>query len=193
MGQVKTALLIAIGLLASLNVSAQAELDLSDIQLPPGFSIEIWSDAVPNARSLALGANGTVFVATRRDGRVYALLPNADAAPTVITIADDLVMPNGVAFHEGDLYVAENHRIIRYPDIESSLLEVPEAEVIIDTLSTERHHGWRYIDFGPDGKLVPAGVLTGLIAWSLGALSALAIPGVGLLSAVAVWLVMPVE
>ena len=153
MGYAKTALLIAIGLLASLNVSAQAELDLSDIQLPPGFSIEIWTDEVPNARSLALGENGTVFVATRRDGRVYALLPNGNTSPTVITLAKGLVMPNGVAFHDGDLYVAENHRITRYPDIEDSLPQVPKAEVVIDTLPTERHHGWRYIDFGPDGKL----------------------------------------
>jgi glucose/arabinose dehydrogenase len=152
-GYAKTALLIVIGLFASLNVSAQAELDLSAIQLPPGFSIEIWSDEVPNARSLALGENGTVFVATRRDGRVYALLPNENTSPTIITLAKGLVMPNGVAFHDGDLYVAENHRITRYPDIEASLPQVPKAEVVIDTLSTERHHGWRYIDFGPNGKL----------------------------------------
>jgi len=152
-GCVRTALLIFIGLAISLDVSARAELDLSDIQLPPGFSIEIWSDEVPNARSLALGDKGTVFAATRRDGRVYALIPHAGASPSVITLAENLVMPNGVAFHEGDLYVVENHRITRYPDIEASLPDVPAAEVVIDTLPTERHHGWRYIDFGPDGKL----------------------------------------
>lgn len=149
----KTATVFIFGLMFSLRVSAQAELDLSAIQLPDGFSIEIWSDEVPNARSLALGNNGTVFVATRRDGRVYAVISGDGAKPTVITLAENLTMPNGVAFHEGALYVAENHRITRYPDIEASLPEVPEAEVVIDTLSTERHHGWRYIDFGPDGKL----------------------------------------
>jgi glucose/arabinose dehydrogenase len=140
-------------MLISLNVSAQAELDLSALRLPPGFSIEIWSDEVPNARSLALGDNGTVFVATRRDGRVFALIPRDDARPTVITLAENLTMPNGVAFHAGDLYVAENHRILRFPGIEASLPDVPEAEIVIDTLSTERHHGWHYIDFGPDSKL----------------------------------------
>lgn len=153
MGYAKTTLLMFIGLVIGLNVSARAELALSDIRLPPGFSIEIWSDEVPNARSLALGENGTVFVATRRDGRVYALIPRPDASPSVITLAENLIMPNGVAFQGGDLYVAENHRITRYPDIEASLPQVPEAEVVIDTLPTERHHGWRYIDFGPDGKL----------------------------------------
>ena len=153
MGYAKTALLVIVCLIISLRVAAQAELDLSAIQLPPGFAIEIWSDEVPNARSLALGDAGTVFAATRRDGRVYALIPQDDRRPTVVTLAENLTMPNGVAFHDGDLYVAENHRILRFAGIESSLPEVPEAEVVIDTLSTERHHGWRYIDFGPDGML----------------------------------------
>lgn len=145
--------LITSMLFVSLGALAQADLDLADISLPPGFSIEIWTDKVPNARSMALGSNGTVFVATRRDGRVYAVVPSIDAVPTVVTLAEGLKMPNGVAFHEGDLYVAENHRITRFTDIENRLQNVPEPEVIIDTLSTETHHGWRYIDFGPDGKL----------------------------------------
>lgn len=146
-------MLIAAGLTISPVACAQSELDLSEINLPPGFSIEIWSDEVPNARSLALGANGTVFASTRRDGRVYALMPRDNASPTVITLAENLNMPNGVAFHDGDLYVAENSRIFRYPGIEASLPEVPKPEIVIDTLPSERHHGWRYIDFGPDGKL----------------------------------------
>jgi len=152
--QLKIAGLIVVGMIVGCGEgSAQAELDLTAIEMPPGFSIELWSDGVPNARSLALGDNGTVFVATRRDGRVYALLPVENAQPAVVTLAENLVMPNGIAFHAGDLYVAENHRITRYDDIEASLPDVPEANVVIDTLSTERHHGWRYIDFGPDGKL----------------------------------------
>ena len=132
---------------------AQSDLDLADISLPPGFSIEIWTDEVPNARSLALGDDGTVFVATRRDGRVYAVIPDSQSAPSVITLAEGLKMPNGVAFHDGDLYVAENHRITRFVDIGSHLEDPPEPEVVIDTLSSATHHGWRYIDFGPDGKL----------------------------------------
>ncbi len=153
MSNFKILALIIAGFAIGPAACAQSGLDLDEIRLPAGFSIDIWSDRVPNARSLALGANGTVFVATRRDGRVYALMPRGDSRPTVITIADNLTMPNGVAFYDGDLYVAENHRITRYPGIEDSLPEVPEPELVIDTLPTERHHGWRYIDFGPDGKL----------------------------------------
>ncbi|MDX1405209.1 MAG: sorbosone dehydrogenase family protein [Woeseiaceae bacterium] len=146
-------LLSVLATILSPAACAQSELDLSEIRLPPGFTIEVWSDEVPNARSLALGANGTVFVATRRDGRVYALLPQGSGKPAVVTLANNLTMPNGVAFHDGALYVAENHRITRYPGIEQSLPEVPEPELVTDKLTTDRHHGWRYIDFGPDGKL----------------------------------------
>jgi len=134
-------------------VSAQDGPDLSDISLPPGFQIEIWTEDVPNARSMALGDNGTVFVGTRRDGRVYAVTTADEGNHIVTTLAEGLTMPNGVAFHGGTLFVAENHRIIRFDDIESNLNSVPEPEVVIDTLLPERHHGWRYIDFGPDGKL----------------------------------------
>ena len=140
-------------LLVSLDLFAQNDLDLNDISLPPGFSIEIWTDEVPNARSIALGEDGVVFVATRRDGRVYAVVPSSSSAPTVVTLAEGLKMPNGVAIHDGDLYVAENHRILRFNDIASHLEDTPDPDVVIDTLSTETHHGWRYIDFGPDGKL----------------------------------------
>jgi glucose/arabinose dehydrogenase len=140
-------------LLFSSGALAQSTVVLTDIRLPPGFSIEVWSDAVPNARSMALGDNGTVFVATRRDGRIYALSPRGNSATAVITLAKNLKMPNGIAFHDGDLYVAENHRITRYLDIENNLDAVPEADVVVDDLPTESHHGWRYIDFGPDGKL----------------------------------------
>ena len=141
------------GLLFSFNALAQTATNLSDISLPPGFVIELWSDAVPNARSMVLGDNGIVFVATRRDGRVYAVVPAEDGPHAVITLAEGLVMPNGIAFRDGDLYVAENQRIIRFDEIEANLENIPEPQVVIDTLLAERHHGWRYIDFGPDGML----------------------------------------
>lgn len=135
------------------QTSAQTVPGLSDISLPEGFSIEVWADDIPNARSLALGESGTVFVSTRRDGRVFAVVQSDDEAPVVTTIAEGLRMPNGIAFKDGALFVAENHRIIRFDNIETNLDSVPDPVVVIDTLPAERHHGWRYIDFGPDNKL----------------------------------------
>ena len=138
---------------------ACASPSLSDIVLPPGFEIELYTDQVPNARSMAMGTNGTLFVGTRKKkGTVYAITTDASDKKTVHTVAEGLNVPNGVAFHDGDLYVAEINRILRYTDIEQSLAGPPEPEVIDDSFPSESHHGWKYIAFGPDSKLyVPIG------------------------------------
>ncbi|MGA8180188.1 MAG: sorbosone dehydrogenase family protein [Desulfobacterales bacterium] len=133
---------------------------LGDIALPPGFSINIYADHVEDARSLALGDNGTLFVGTRSAGKVYAVLDrNHDArAEDVITIAAGLDMPNGVAFRKGSLYVAEVSRILRYDGIESRLKNPPGPIVVIDSFPKDHHHGWKFIRFGPDDRLyVPVG------------------------------------
>jgi len=124
---------------------------IDNIELPAGFKIEEYA-SVPNARSLALGDNGTVFVSTRRARNVYAVVADGEGTQT-IELLDGLNSPNGIAFHEGDLYVAEIDRVTRYADIESRLHDVPDAEVLAIELPSEKHHGWRYIGFGPDDKL----------------------------------------
>ena len=133
---------------------------LEMIELPPGFTIEIYAEDVPGARSLALGERGTVFVGSMRPGTVYALPDrNGDGkADEVVTIASGLEMPNGVAFRDGALYVAEISRVLRFDRVEARLADPPEPVVIRDGLPTERLHGWRFIGFGPDGWLyVPVG------------------------------------
>lgn len=142
-----------VGMLLTMSSYAQSPARLDDIVLPDGFHIEVFSDDVPNARSMALGDNGTVFVSTRRDGRVYALVPQEGEQPRVITIAQKLKAPNGIAFHDGDLYVAQISQITRYAGIEATLDDIPEPKIVYDALPTESHHGWRYIGFGPDNRL----------------------------------------
>lgn len=137
-----------------------ANLPLNRIKLPPGFSIALYADGIGNARSLALGANGTVFVGTRSEGDVYALVDEDrdGRAEQVVKIASGLNSPNGVAFRDGALYVAEINRILRYDAIESHLKNPPKPVVVSDRLPNDRHHGWKFIAFGPDGKLyVPVG------------------------------------
>jgi glucose/arabinose dehydrogenase len=130
------------------------------IKLPPGFSIDIYAENVPNARSMVLGAKGTLFVGTRTEGNVYAIKDsnNDNKADQVITIARGLNMPNGVAFRNGSLYVAEVSRIIRYDNIEDKLDSIPAPVVVNSSFSTNTLHGWKFIAFGPDDKLyVPVG------------------------------------
>ncbi|MFP4446799.1 MAG: PQQ-dependent sugar dehydrogenase, partial [Desulfosudaceae bacterium] len=133
---------------------------LERIDLPPGFEIQLFCDNVPGARSLAWSREGVLFVGTRDEGKVYAL-PDRDKdfrADKVIIIAEGLHMPNGVALRQGDLYVAEVSRIIRYDDITDHLESPPKPTVINDRLPDDEHHGWKYIAFGPDDRLyVPVG------------------------------------
>jgi glucose/arabinose dehydrogenase len=135
-----------------------AALPLDTLHLPPGFRIGVYADHVRNARSLALGPDNVVYVGTRRAGKVYALIDsNGDQrADDVVTVASGLHAPNGVTAHDGALYVAENHRVLRFPDIAKHLRERPSYQVIYDELPMQAHHGWRYARFGPDGKLYVA-------------------------------------
>lgn len=131
-----------------------------EISLPPGFEISLYADNVPNARSMALSPNGTLFVGSRTQGNLYAILDsNQDyQADEVITLAQGMNMPNGVAFRDGALYVAEIQRVLRYDNIEANLRSLPQPVVINQDLPSEEHHGWKFIAFGPDGLLyVPVG------------------------------------
>jgi glucose/arabinose dehydrogenase len=133
--------------------------NLDKIRLPTGFSISVYAE-VPNARSMCFGTNGTLFVGNKDQDNVYAVVDeNKDGkADKVYKIASGLNSPNGVAFRNGSLYVAEISRIIRFDDIENKLNNPPAPVVVYDQYPADGHHGWKFIAFGPDGKLyVPVG------------------------------------
>ncbi|MGX9460520.1 PQQ-dependent sugar dehydrogenase [Shewanella sp. A14] len=135
-------------------------LPLHKIKLPAGFTIETYAENIENARQMAQGDNGTVFVGSRKAGNVYALIDsdNDFKADKKIVIATDLFMPSGLAYHNGSLYVAEVDKIWRYPNIETSLPDIPKPELVYNKLPNKSHHGWKFITFGPDGKLyIPVG------------------------------------
>ena len=140
--------------------SAERGLRIDAVTLPRGFSIAVYADNVPGARSMALSPGGTLFVGTMGEGVVYAV---ADAGRTVRAgvvrvIARGLTLPNGVAFRDGALYVAELSRVLRYDDIEARLDGPSPPVVVSDAFPKDRHHGWKFIAFGPDGMLyVPVG------------------------------------
>ena len=154
--------LLVFGMLVAIATPAYSKdaPPIDRLQVPPGFHLAIYSDDVPNARALAIGANGTIFVGSRGAGKVYALTDsNHDGrADKVRVLAQGLNMPVGVAFHDGDLYISAVSQILALRDIENHLDAPPKLEVIVNDLPTETHHGWKFIAFGPDGKLyVPIG------------------------------------
>lgn len=128
---------------------------LQQLQLPAGFSISIYADNLPNARSLTLGDKGVIYVGTRQQGSVYAV-KDADGdgyAEKSYIIAKGLSMPNGVAYKDGNLYVAESNRIIRFDNINKQLASPPKPQVIYDQFPSDKHHGWKYLAFGKDNRL----------------------------------------
>jgi glucose/arabinose dehydrogenase len=138
------------------EVSPQAV--IQQLHLPAGFTVSIYADNLPNARSMALGDKGVVYVGTGREGKVYAIADsNKDGvAETHYVIASHLDMPNGVAYKDGSLYVAAINRIIRFDRIGENLAHPLAAVVIYDQFPSDQHHGWKYLRFGPDNKLYTA-------------------------------------
>ncbi|MDO9169259.1 MAG: PQQ-dependent sugar dehydrogenase [Methylobacter sp.] len=128
---------------------------LKQLHVPAGFTVSIFADNLPNARSLALGDNAVVFIGTGAEGAVYAVQDsNSDGvADRRYVIANGLYMPNGVAYKDNTLYVAEVNRIIRFDRISQQLASPPKPVVVYDQFPSERHHGWKYLRFGPDNKL----------------------------------------
>ena len=139
------------------GTASAADLPLDRIKLPPGFGIEVYAE-VPEARSLALGDEGIVYVGSMRRGTVTALVPRPGGRAEAVVLAKGLNVPNGVAYRDGALYVAEIGRILRYDGITARLRNPPQPVVVTDRFPRETHHGWKFIAFGPDGKLyVPVG------------------------------------
>ncbi len=151
---------LALSLLGCLIASVpNAKADLAKLRLPDGFEIRILSSEVKNARQMALAADGTLYVGSLQEGKLYAL-PKAleGGQPQVVTLAEGLPLPSGVTERNGDLYVAALNQVLRFPDIGQKLAPGAAYELITDQLPDERHHGWKYIKFGPDGLLyVPVG------------------------------------
>ncbi|POF62854.1 sorbosone dehydrogenase [Novacetimonas maltaceti] len=142
------------------SMAAQAAPQPASLQVPAGFHIATYADHVPGAREIALGDRGTVFVGSMGAGRVYALSGGQDGhAPQVHVVAHGLNLPVGVAFYRGDLYISDTRRIVVLRGIEDRLDHPPALETVADNLPYRAgDHSWKFIAFGPDGKLyVPIG------------------------------------
>src|SRR3954470_22169206 len=132
--------------------AAADKLPVAKLKVPPGFNVEVYAAGMANARSLAEGDKGTVFVGSRLVGNVYAIA-NKDGKRSVKTLASGLYRPNGVAFKNGTLYTAELSKISKIDQVEDNLDSSPKPAMIYDNLPKDEAHGWKFIAIGPDNKL----------------------------------------
>ncbi len=143
-----------------LTGSVQAKsLPLHKLNMPKGFSISIFAE-LDNPRQMTRSESGIIYVGSRGAGKVYAVI-DSDAdyrADRVITLDKNLNLPSGLAMKGKDLYVGAVDKILVYRNIDSQPDAPTEPETLIDTLPDKRHHGWKYLEFGPDGLLyIPVG------------------------------------
>ena len=137
--------------------AAPDKLPTAKLKVPPGFNIEVYAAGIANARSLAAGDKGTVFVGSRLLDKVSAIV-DKDGKRSVKVIASGLYRPNGVAFKNGTLYIAELSKVSKIEKIEDVIDNPPKPTVIYDNLPKDEAHGWKFIAIGPDNKLyVPVG------------------------------------
>jgi glucose/arabinose dehydrogenase len=128
------------------------KLPIPQLKLPKGFKIEVYASGIANARSLRLGDKGTVFVSNRVRDKVYAIIDRNGKREAKV-IASGLDRPNGLAFHNGTLYIAEGTKISKLEKIEDNLDNPPQPVVIYDDLPNHQSHGWKFMAIGPDNKL----------------------------------------
>ena len=144
-------------LAGKMTVTPAADIPIDRIKLPPGFKVEVWATGLPGGRAMARGDDGKIYVGTRAIGRVYEVT-DAGGQRTVRTVVDKLNQPSGVAFRNGSLYVMAIDKALRYDGIEKNPGVSPVDMTAAFNLPPLQHHNWKYIAFGPDGKLyVPFG------------------------------------
>ena len=142
-------------LAGKMTATPASEIPLDKLKLPPGFKIEIYATGIPGAREMAMGDNGKIYVGTRAIGRVYEVSDNGKTSRIVV---DKLNQPSGVAYKNGSLYVMAIDKFLRYDGITKDPNVAPVDLTAKFNLPPEQHHNWKYLAFGPDGKLyVPFG------------------------------------
>jgi glucose/arabinose dehydrogenase len=134
------------------------DIPVKKLKVPAGFKVELWASGLPGGRAMALSEDGKkVYVGTRIIGRVYEVTDNGDKR-SVRTVVDKLTQPAGVAYKDGALYVFAIDKVLKFDGIAGNPNAQPQDLTAKFDLPPEQHHNWKYVAFGPDGKLyVPFG------------------------------------
>src|SRR6266849_5394227 len=132
--------------------ASEAELAamMKKIKLPPGFQIEVYAPGVLQARQMAWGDKGTLFVGSFDLGNVYAIT-DTGGKKEVKTVLKKLNMPTGLAFKDGALYVIAIDKLMKYDNAEANLDKLGDGKVVYDDMPSYVAHGWKYLAPDKDG------------------------------------------
>ena len=147
------------GVPVPVTVTPLDKVPLNKIKVPAGFKVDVYAHSMPGARTMLRGEKGTIFVGSRTIGRVYAITEK-DGKREAKIILQGLTSPNGLAMRDGSLYVFAINKVLRYDKIEDNLDKLPDPVDLSAAfnLPGDTQHGWKFVAFGPDGKLyVPVG------------------------------------
>ena len=133
--------------------AAPDKLPVAKLKVPKGFKVEAYTSGLAGVRTLRVSDKGNVIVGTWQANKIYAV---TDKGKTKKVLYEGLDWPNGIALHNGTLYVAEHKKISKAENIEANLDKPPQLQQIYDKLGDERPHGWRFIAVGPDSRLYVA-------------------------------------
>jgi len=123
------------------------------LQLPPGFSIHVFarlnpggSDFFRGPRFMAFSPAGDLYLSLGRDNKVV-MLPDRNhdgVADEIVTVADHMNAPQGLAFIDNKLYVANQDGVVK--------LQPDGVKQIISNLPSGGHT-LKTVKLGPDGFL----------------------------------------
>jgi glucose/arabinose dehydrogenase len=131
--------------------TAADKLPVGLFKLPKNFHVEVYASGMVQARSLRLDPQGTLFVSTRTLDRIYAVT-NTNGKKEVKKLVTGLRWPNGIALHNGTLYIAELNKVSKIDDVEHHLNDA-KPTVIYSDLPSYEPHGWKFLAVGPDNRL----------------------------------------
>ncbi len=158
-------MLTLLSFLTIFTESQETKENLKKLSLPNGFSIEIFAKDIESPRQITQSKNGIIFVGSKNGDSIVALL-DIDKDGLVdkkYIVANNLTNPTGVTYWKKDLYFSEIDKIWKVSDIDNWISTrpgiIPKKEIYFDGLPSDRWHGFKYIDFGPDENLyIPVGV-----------------------------------
>jgi glucose/arabinose dehydrogenase len=124
------------------------------LQTPADLHVSLYAGGLPNARFMALGPRGDVFVGSWYAGTVSVLLNRSGAARAsqVVTLLSGLVVPHSVAYRNGQIYVGQEGQVSSW-SYNSSAVSAGNQHIVISGLPVGGRHLTRTISFGPDGSI----------------------------------------